>query len=644
MNAHSRCFIESNGGLTVDRGRGIIHGVKILGLVSENGRRYLPAAVKAATRLYEGIKVNIDHPDNPGDTRSATDRIGKLVNVHYVEGKGLFGDFEVNAGHPFAEQLFYAAEHMPDIYGMSHNAQGDGEDVDGVFVVNKIVEVRSVDLVADPATTKALNESKKASTSESSDSPLKKLLQKAAELIRKKQLFDAFQLLNKVAGQTRSSQKNQLLDLSRDAKKLAYQQTKNQLDSKDLTSLLNHVETLFKSWTESHMKNRKAKVLTESETDTARKAFAEVYKRLRSGQIFQAADLMTSIASGRYGMTAISSEAIKSIAKNMASRLTAFSHDSDAIRRDLDNYSKTIKESVVETESKTISEMDGGRLRGTWVDSRDITLDEFEQLVAKLHRPNTVTFSKEGFIAARITYKGKRFLVGKWKKGPKDIYGKRNSSGVATYVKPPFDYREGVMMNDKRDAIEADNPDFKSKAAGIISGDGDTEEKVAALVELVQSMYGSMNEAEEPEMEYKDGEMEEAEDSASDEVDTEEADAVHVDIGSHDGEDDSKMKEQDDDVNEEEDDETEAEDEDEKKPMEAKESRRYITRLCRASRVKLSEQLVNDLKGLPRTVIQRQISRIALAAKAKKPRSSIVATMTESKIPQGDDLFRWLRS
>lgn len=641
MHTHSRCFIESNGGLTVDRGRGIIHGVKILGLVSENGRRYLPSAVKAATRLYEGIKVNIDHPDNPGDTRSATDRIGKLVNVHYVEGKGLFGDFEVNAGHPFAEQLFYAAEHMPDIYGMSHNAQGDGEDIDGVFVVNKIVEVRSVDLVADPATTKALNESKKASTSESSDSPSKKLLQKAVELIRKKQLFDAFNALTKLAGQTRSAQKNTLLDLSRDAKKLAYQQTKNQLDSKDLTSLLNHVETLFKSWTESHIKNRKAKALTESETNIARKAFADALGLIQSGKVPEAIELLSNMASGRLG---ISSERIKSVANQKANALIALNQYLKIMKKDLDNYSKTIKESVVKTESKTISEMDGGRLRGTWVDSRDITLDEFEQLVAKLHRPNTVTFSKEGFIAARVVHKGKRFLVGKWKKGPKDIYGKRNSSGVATYVKPPFDYREGLMMNDKRDAIEADNPDFKSKAAGIISGDGDTEEKVAALVELVQSMYGSMNEAEEPEMEYKDGEMEEAEDSASDEVDTEEADAVHVDIGSHDGEDDSKMKEQDDDVNEEEDDETEAEDEDEKKPMEAKESRRYITRLCRASRVKLSEQLVNDLKGLPRATIQRQISRIALAQKARKPRSSIVATMTESKIPQGDDLFRWLRS
>ena len=643
MHTHSRCFIESNGGLTVDRGRGIIHGVKILGLVSENGRRYLPSAVKAATRLYEGIKVNIDHPDNPGDTRSATDRIGKLVNVHYVEGKGLFGDFEVNAGHPFAEQLFYAAEHMPDIYGMSHNAQGDGEDVDGVFVVNKIVEVRSVDLVADPATTKALNESKKASTSESSDSPSKKLLQKTVELIRKKQLFDAFQLLNKVAGQTRSSQKNQLLDLSRDAKKLAYQQTKNQLDSKDLTSLLNHVETLSKSWTESKTVSGKNHILTESETNIARKAFADALGLIQSGKVPEAIELLSNMASGRLG---ISSERIKSVANQKANALIALNQYLKIMKKDLDNYSKTIKESVIETESKTVR---GKKHMKESIKARGITENKYaaqvNTLLAFLNKARQGCHSlqdKSDSMLYQADMGGSKHLdvfktlnkkIGQLDPIFKAIENSINAISRLTEAKNNGD------GNDE-DTMEADNAKFGSKAAEIIDGSGETSEKVAALVELVKSMY-DVDEAEEPEMEYKDGEIEEAESSASDEVDTEEADAVHVDIGSHGGEDDAEMKEQEDEVDEE---ETEEQDEDEKTPMEAKESRRYITRLCRASRVKLSEQLVNDLKGLPRTTIQRQIRRIALAAKAKKPRSSIVATMTESKIPQGDDLFRWLRS
>lgn len=40
---------------------GIIKGVKILGLVSKNGRRYRPDALKAALPLYENCQVNIDH-------------------------------------------------------------------------------------------------------------------------------------------------------------------------------------------------------------------------------------------------------------------------------------------------------------------------------------------------------------------------------------------------------------------------------------------------------------------------------------------------------------------------------------------------------------------------------------------------------
>lgn len=48
---------------------------------------------------------------------------------------------------------------MPDAFGLSHNAQGEGDEKDGIFVVSKIVEVRHVDVVADPATTKSLSES-----------------------------------------------------------------------------------------------------------------------------------------------------------------------------------------------------------------------------------------------------------------------------------------------------------------------------------------------------------------------------------------------------------------------------------------------------------------------------------------------------
>lgn len=151
----------TNQPLSVDREKHIIFGVKIIGFTSQNNRRYTPEALKAAIPMYEGIKVNVDHPENPDDSRSAYDRIGRLFNVRFREGKGLYGDLWLNPGHEITEAVFSAAEEMPDQYGLSHNAQGEGEqDEDGVFVVNKITEVRHVDLVADPATTHSLSESR----------------------------------------------------------------------------------------------------------------------------------------------------------------------------------------------------------------------------------------------------------------------------------------------------------------------------------------------------------------------------------------------------------------------------------------------------------------------------------------------------
>ena len=155
--------VLSGRGIRVNREAGTINNVKILGLVSENGRQYLPAAIQAAKKLYEGVHVNIDHPkDSPDQQRSAYDRFGKLTRIRWVEGEGLYGDLVYLKTHPMAERICEAAERMPDAFGMSHNAQGEGEEnKDGVFVVSKIVEVRHVDLVADPATTKSLSESKK---------------------------------------------------------------------------------------------------------------------------------------------------------------------------------------------------------------------------------------------------------------------------------------------------------------------------------------------------------------------------------------------------------------------------------------------------------------------------------------------------
>ncbi len=154
-------FCDSRGvSMRVDRQAGVIRGVKLLGLESRNGRTYLPEALAQAAPLYEDAKVNVNHPKgNPNGPRDYQDRIGTIRGVAVRPGEGLFGDFHFNPKHGLAEQLMWDAEHAPENVGFSHNVEARvgrrGERV----VVEAITRVQSVDLVADPATTRGLFES-----------------------------------------------------------------------------------------------------------------------------------------------------------------------------------------------------------------------------------------------------------------------------------------------------------------------------------------------------------------------------------------------------------------------------------------------------------------------------------------------------
>jgi len=120
-------FCDSRGlALRADRG-GVIRGIKVLGLHSRNSREYLPEALARAASLYEGAKVNVNHPKgHPLAPRDYQERIGVIRNVQHRPGQGLFADFHFNPKHYLSEQLVWDAEHA---------------------------------LVADPATTRGLFES-----------------------------------------------------------------------------------------------------------------------------------------------------------------------------------------------------------------------------------------------------------------------------------------------------------------------------------------------------------------------------------------------------------------------------------------------------------------------------------------------------
>lgn len=150
----------------IDRQTGVMRNCKLIGFESRNGRYYPPEVLRGAVHLYEGAKVNIDHPERgPGQERKISDRIGVIRNARFVEGRGIYGDFHYNPHHPMAERLAWDAENNPSAMGFSHNAtmRLGRPGRDGREVVESIVAIRSIDLVADPATTTSLFESFKLS-------------------------------------------------------------------------------------------------------------------------------------------------------------------------------------------------------------------------------------------------------------------------------------------------------------------------------------------------------------------------------------------------------------------------------------------------------------------------------------------------
>jgi hypothetical protein len=152
-------YADSRGvAVKVDRPAGVIRGVKVLGLESRNGRVYRPEALAQAAPLYEGAKVNVNHPKgSPRAPRDYQDRIGVIRNVT-IRPEGLFADFHFNPKHALAEQLAWDAEHAPENVGFSHNVEARTVRAGDRVAVEAILQVQSVDLVADPATTRGLFE------------------------------------------------------------------------------------------------------------------------------------------------------------------------------------------------------------------------------------------------------------------------------------------------------------------------------------------------------------------------------------------------------------------------------------------------------------------------------------------------------
>ena len=134
--------------------------VKVLGLVSKNGRRYLAEAARRALPLYDNSPVYLDHPpaDKAGECRPFAEAFGRITSPH-MSASGIRGSLQVQPRTPLRQDVFaWWAKNDPARVGLSHNAVGEGTEEDGILTVDNILEVHSVDLVTSPATTRGLSE------------------------------------------------------------------------------------------------------------------------------------------------------------------------------------------------------------------------------------------------------------------------------------------------------------------------------------------------------------------------------------------------------------------------------------------------------------------------------------------------------
>lgn len=139
----------------------VVREVLLCGATSANRRRYRKEAFAGdRVKRYEGRPVFLDHGD-PRGPRKYADKIATVENVRLRSDGMPVGDIAINPKHPLAEAVLWDAENKPRSCGMSHVANCETvTSPDGWEEITEVVEVVSVDLVTDPATTKGFHEHK----------------------------------------------------------------------------------------------------------------------------------------------------------------------------------------------------------------------------------------------------------------------------------------------------------------------------------------------------------------------------------------------------------------------------------------------------------------------------------------------------
>ncbi|WP_439627628.1 hypothetical protein [Gemmata sp.] len=150
----------------VDRVRGIVRNVRLVGPVSVSwGRRYPTHVLAAAVSKFAGVPSNLDHSfdyQRGQPIPVPPEKVFGRILEPRVHGDGLQGDLHFNVAHGFAAPFAWACENEPTAYSFSPlmNVRWQRErDRDGFLVAAEIVQVLSVDVVDKGGTTESVFES-----------------------------------------------------------------------------------------------------------------------------------------------------------------------------------------------------------------------------------------------------------------------------------------------------------------------------------------------------------------------------------------------------------------------------------------------------------------------------------------------------
>ncbi len=153
---------DSTPQVRVDREKGEIYDVLVLGLKARNKRRYTLEAREDAIKrnVYEGLAVYIGpHKRHRFAKRSPNDHAGKLEGVYKAaNGEIRARKLLVNRATRGGQIAMEIADKFPDQFGLSHHALIDGYEEDGEKIVTCIAEATVADLVKDPGTTDGIFE------------------------------------------------------------------------------------------------------------------------------------------------------------------------------------------------------------------------------------------------------------------------------------------------------------------------------------------------------------------------------------------------------------------------------------------------------------------------------------------------------